>query len=97
MHFVSLFFLNKRSITTSLLIIHVKCTVAHYANLNSKSINKPYLRAVEKAFSFFSILFYVYFNETFVKNMKKLSFFNTNFQNSFQDVVNYRILAFQTL
>ena len=53
-------FLNKRSITTSLLIIHVKCTVAHYANLNSKSINKPYLRAVEKAFSFFFDFFFMF-------------------------------------
>ena len=33
-------------------------------------------------------LIYVYFNDAFVKNfMKKLSFFNANFQNSFQDVV----------
>ena len=55
-----LYFLNKRSITTSLLIIHVKCTVAHYANLNSKSINKPYLRAVEKAFSFFFDFFFMF-------------------------------------
>ena len=29
--------------------------------------------------------------------MKKLSFFNTNFQNSFQDVVYDRILGRQTL
>ena len=42
MHFVSLLFLNERNITTS----HLKCTVVHYANLNSSSLNKPYLRAV---------------------------------------------------
>ena len=42
MYFVSLFFLNERNITTSLLTIHLKCTVAHYANLNSVSINKSY-------------------------------------------------------
>ena len=29
-HFVSLFFLNKRNITTSLLMIHLKCTAVHY-------------------------------------------------------------------
>ena len=29
MHFVSLFFLNERNITTSLLMIHLKCTVVH--------------------------------------------------------------------
>ena len=46
----------------------------------------------------FRFLIYVYFNEAFVKNlMKKLSFFNTKFQNSFQDVVYYRVLGFQTL
>ena len=42
-HFVSLFFLNERNITTSLLMIHLKCTVVHYSNLNSSSINKPFL------------------------------------------------------
>ena len=42
MHFVSLFFLNERNITTSLLMIHLKCTVVHYSNVNSTSINKPF-------------------------------------------------------
>ena len=38
----------------------------HYANLNSSSINKPYLRAAEyAALFFFRFLIYVYFNETF--------------------------------
>ena len=46
-------FLNKRNITTSLLMIHFKCIVMHYANLNSSSISKPYLRAVKYAISFF--------------------------------------------
>ena len=31
MHFVSLFFLNERNITTSLLMIHLRCTFLHYA------------------------------------------------------------------
>ena len=53
MHFVS-FFLNERNIATSILMIHLKCTVVHYATLNSSSINKPYLWAVEYAISFFS-------------------------------------------
>ena len=47
MHFVSLFFLNKRNVTTSLLMIYLKCTVTHYANLNSRPIHKPYFQAVE--------------------------------------------------
>ena len=87
--FVSMYFLNERNITTSLLMMHLKRTVAHYAYLNPSFINKPYLRAFEYAIScFFLFLIYDYFNEAFVKNfMKKLSFFNTNFKNSFQDVV----------
>ena len=44
MYFVSLFLLNERNSATSLLMIRLKCTVAHYANVNSSSINKPYLR-----------------------------------------------------
>ena len=39
-------------------------------------------------FRFFQCLIYIYFNKTFAENfMKKISLFNTNFQNSFQDVV----------
>ena len=33
MHLVSLFLLNERNITVSLLMIHLKCTVVHFANL----------------------------------------------------------------
>ena len=88
MHFVSSFSLNERNITTSLVIIHLKCAVARYANLNSSSINMPYLRAVEYAIQFFLIFYLCLFQQSFVKNfMKILSFFNTNFQNPFQDVV----------
>ena len=60
---------------TSLLMIHLKCTAVHYVNLNSSSINKPYLRTVEYAISFLSISIYAYLTNAFVKNfMKKLSF-----------------------
>ena len=52
-HFVSLLFLNERNIATSLLMIHSKCTLVHYANLNSSSKNKPYLRAAKYVISFF--------------------------------------------
>ena len=51
-------------------------------------------------FRTFRFLIYVYFNKhnTFVKNlMKKLAFFNSNFQNSFQYVVYYRIFGYQAL
>ena len=73
MHFVSLFFLNERNITTSLLMIHLKCTVVHYANLNSSSKNKPFLNygLLNMLFRFFRFLIYVYFNEAFVKIFMK--------------------------
>ena len=70
MYFVSLFFLNERNITTSLLMIQLKCTVVHYANLNSGSINKPFLNyglLNKLSRSFFRFLIYVYFNEAFAK------------------------------
>ena len=94
-HFVSLFFLNETNIRTSFLIIHLKCTVVHYTDLNSRSINKPYVRTVENALScFFLFLLYVYFNKAFVKDFMEIiiAFFDTNFQNSIQDVVYCRIL-----
>ena len=101
MHFDSLFFLTERRITTSLFMIQLKCTVPHYANLNSSSINKPFLNYGQLNMLlrfFFRFLIYVYFNEAIVKNfMKNLSFFETNFRNSFQEVVYYRVLGCQTL
>ena len=100
MQFAFLFFLNKSNITTSLLMIHLKCTVAHYVNLNSRFISKPFLNQgpLNILFRFFRFLTYVYFNGVFVKSFtKKILFFNTNFQNIFQDVVYYRILGCQTL
>ena len=81
-------------------MIHLKYTVAHYANLNSRFINKPFLNQgpLNILFRFFRFLTYVYFNGVFVKSFtKKILFFNTNFQNIFQDVVYYRILGCQTL
>ena len=72
----------------------------YYANLNSSSISKLFLNyeLLNMLFSFFQFLIYVYFNESFVKNfMEILSFFCRNFQNSFQDVVYYRVLGCQTL
>ena len=57
MHFVSLFFRNKSNITTSLLMIHLKYTVVHYADLNSSSRNQPFLNygSLNMLFRFFSI------------------------------------------
>ena len=63
--FVSLFFLNKRNITASLLMIHLKCTGVHYGNLNSSlflsPIFKPYLKSVKKTISFFLISYLCWF------------------------------------
>ena len=94
MRFVSLFFLNERNITTSLFMIHLKCTAVYYANLNSSSINKPFLNygSFNMLLHFFFISYLCFFKQGFVKNfMKELSFFNKNFQKSFQDVVYYKI------
>ena len=57
-------------------MIYLKCTVVHYDNLNSSSLNKPYVRFVECAKSFFSIsYFYIYFNKGFVKNYEETIIF----------------------
>ena len=95
MYFASLFFLNERNIAASLLIIHLKWTVVHYANLNSNSINKPHLRAVKYAFSFFFDFLFIFILSFCQKLYGKT--ITTNFQNLFQDVVYYRILGCQTL
>ena len=73
MHFVSLFFVNERNITTSLLVIHLEYTVVPDANLNSSSINKPLLNygLLNMLFRLFLFLIYVYFNEAFVKKYMK--------------------------
>ena len=100
MHFVS-FFLNERNITTSLLMIHLKCTVVHYSNLNSSSINEPFLN-----YGPLNMLFLFFFNFLFTFILKRLLskeyeitiiFFNASFQNSFQDVAIYKILGRHTL
>ena len=41
----------------SLLMTYLKGTVVHYANINSSSINKPYLPVVENAISYFQYQF----------------------------------------
>ena len=57
-HFVSSFFLNEKSIKTSLLMIHLKYTVVHYSNLNSSSISKPFLNYGPLNMLFFFSFFY---------------------------------------
>ena len=63
-------------------MIHLKCVVVHYANINSSSINKPYLWVVEyDILGFFS-------NSYFCQKLKKKKtiIFKVNFQKSFQDL-----------
>ena len=99
MNFVS-FFLNEGNFIISRLMVHLKCTAAaHYTNLNSSSINKPFSNygPLNMLFHFFQFLNYVYFNDAFVKKLSKKIFFDKHFQNSFQDVVYYRMLGCQTL
>ena len=57
MHFVYSCFLNERNIKTSHLMIHIKYTVVHYVNLNSRFTNQLYLRAVQYAIFFYDFLF----------------------------------------
>ena len=70
MHFLSLFFLSEKNITTSLLMVHLKCTGVHYANLNSSSLNRLFLncRPLNILFRFFRFLIYVYFMKLLSKN-----------------------------
>ena len=51
----------------------------------------------EYAIPFFRSLIYSVFHETFVKKFMKLSFFSSNFKNTFQDMVYYRKLGCLTL
>ena len=80
MHFVSLFFLNKRKITTSLLMIHLKCTVVHYANLNSSSRNKPFLN-----YGPLNMLFCFFFNFLFMFILMKL--LSKNLRNNYHFLI----------
>ena len=55
--FCFLCFLNERNITNSFLMIHLKSTVGHYANLNSSFISKLFINygPSNMLFCFFSI------------------------------------------
>ena len=63
------FFLNERNITTSILMIHLKFTVVHYANLSPRSMNKLFLNYR------LSHMLYRFFFDFLFMFMKNLSFF----------------------
>ena len=72
------FFLSERNFTTSLLLIHLKCTVVYYINLNSSSLNKPLLNydvASNKLFLFFLFLFMFILTRLLSKTLWKKSRF----------------------
>ena len=78
MHFV---FLNERNITISLSVTQLKCTVVHYANLNSNSTNKPYCTCrAEYVILFFSISYLCLFSRGFrQKRYQKTIIFQCKF------------------
>ena len=98
MRFFSLIFLNERNITTSILIIHLKCTVVYHINLSSSSINKSFSNDESRRicyFVFFDFLFMFILKWRLSKTLCQN--YNVNFRNLFQDIVYYRILRWQTL
>ena len=58
-----------KNMTVSHLMIHWKCTVVYYTNLNWSSKSKPFLNygQLNMLFCFFRFLIYFYFNEAFAK------------------------------
>ena len=75
MHFVSLFFLNERNISIFLVMIHLKCTVVHYFNLNSSSLNKPFLNYGPLNMFFFSISYLRLFQRGFCQENYEVTIF----------------------
>ena len=71
--FCFLIFSNERNITISRLMINLKCAVVHYAILNSSSLNKPYLWAIEYCLS----NYFVFFEFLFRFVLTSLSLFKT--------------------
>ena len=79
-------------------MIHLKCAVVYYANLNSRSINKHYSPPVPYPLSVFvfSFLLMLIWTKHFCQKLhEKISFFKTNLQNVSQDVLYYRILEYE--
>ena len=79
-----IFFQNERNITTSLLMTHLKCTVVHYAKLNSSSKNKPILNygCWICYFVFFAFLFMSILIKLLSKNIWNNSFLKQNIRTS---------------
>ena len=93
--FASWILSNEGNIKASILLILLTCIVVGYSNGNESFTGRLFSNyaLLNMLFHFFRLLIYSVFHETFVKNlMKKLSFFSSNFKNSFQDIEYYRKL-----
>ena len=87
-------------IKASILLILLKCIVVGNSNGNENLSGRLFSNygPLKMLFHFFRYLIYSVFHKYFVKKfMKKLSFFNSNFRNPFQDVIYYRKLECLTL
>ena len=99
-HFASQILSNEGNINASILLILLKCIVLGCSDGNESFIGKLFssYRSLNMLLHFFQYLIYSVFHETFIKKfLKKLSFFSSDFKNSFQDVVYYRKLRSLTL
>ena len=87
---------NEGNIKASVLLILLKCIIVSYSNGNESFTGRLFSNCgpLNMLFHFFQYLIYRVFHGTFVKKvMNKLSFFSSNFKNTFQDVVYYRRLT----
>ena len=78
---------------------HLKSTVVHYANLDSSSINKPFLNygPLHMLFRFFQFLIYVILIKLLSKNLRNNYQFLIQFSKIHKDIVHHRVLGCQTL
>ena len=98
--FASYILSNEGNIKASILLILLKCIVVGYSNGNESFTGRLFSNYGPLNMLFHSPRYLIYsvFHKAFVKKfMKKLSFFNSNFKNSFQDVVHSRKLGCLTL
>ena len=80
------------------MLILLKCIIVSYSNGNESFTGRLFSNygPLNMLFHFFQyLIFYSVFHGTFFKKvMNKLSFFSSNFKNTFQDVVYYRRLTY---
>ena len=82
------FFLNERNITTSLLMIHLKGPIVHYANLSSSSKIKPFLY-----YGTLNVLFFFYYYFLFMFILMKL--LSKNLWNNYHFLIQISKISFK--